>query len=102
MGCNIGVPIGKQFFLQTENLKELQDNLQEKVWKVESKYRDRLDDLMRENAQLRRRLLQKTDQFCEYRANIEKLQTEKIRSTKEKVKFEGLEIPRASVSMIIM
>ncbi len=55
------------------------------VWEVERNYRDKIDSLKAENTLLRRRLLQKTDQFSDYRANTEQLQAAKIRSTKEKV-----------------
>ena len=52
---------------------------------VETNYRDRIDALKSENTLLRRRLLWKTDEFSDYRANTERLQAEGIRSTREKV-----------------
>ncbi|XP_064397831.1 WD repeat-containing protein 87-like isoform X2 [Halichondria panicea] len=68
-------------------LKELQDDFQEKVWMVETNYRDRIDALKSENTLLRRRLLWKTDEFSDYRANTERLQAEGIRSTREKLQI---------------
>lgn len=55
------------------------------VWLVESNFRDRIDGMMSENALLRRRLLQKTDQFSDYRNHTEMLQAQGIRSIREKV-----------------
>ena len=56
------------------------------VKQVECNYKDRLDSLMVENTQLRRRLFSTTDQYSAYRSNVERLQAETIYSAKEKVR----------------
>ena len=57
----------------------------DKVKAVENSYRDRMDALMTENTMLRRRWLNKTDEFCRYQSDIEKTQAQKIRRFKDTV-----------------
>lgn len=55
-----------------------------KVREAQSKTKDRLDDLTLENSQLRRKLLLKSEEFCNYRSSIESTSAKTYR---EKVKI---------------
>ena len=57
----------------------------DKVKAVEVSYRDRMDALMTENTALRRRWLEKTDQFSRYQSDIENSRAQTIRSFKDTV-----------------
>ena len=66
-------------------MEEFELNYQENVKAVQGSFKGQLDSLMHENAELRRRLLHKADQFCEYKASVEKQQIETLRNFKDKV-----------------
>lgn len=71
---------------QQQRLEKFESNYQENVKAVQSNYKGRLDTLMQENAQLRKRLMHKTDQFCDYQATMEKHQTQTVRDFRDKVR----------------
>ncbi len=52
---------------------------------MESKLKDRLDDLILENSQLRKRLLTKTEEFCHFKVNVERSNARTLQSFKERV-----------------
>jgi aminoglycoside N3'-acetyltransferase len=72
-------------FTQKEKLKTFEDDFLDKVKAVEISYRDRMDALMTENTALRRRWLEKTDQFSRYQSDIEKSRAQTIRNFKDTV-----------------
>lgn len=73
------------FPTQKEKLKTFEDEFLDKVKAVEVSYRDRMDALMTENTALRRRWLEKTDQFSRYQSDIENSRAQTIRSFKDTV-----------------
>ena len=73
------------FHTQKEKLKTFEDEFLDKVKAVEVSYRDRMDALMTENTALRRRWLEKTDQFSRYQSDIENSRAQTIRSFKDTV-----------------
>ena len=50
--------------------------------------KDRMDDLILENAQLRRKLMLRSEEFSEYRSSIESANARVIRNYKEQVRRE--------------
>ena len=70
---------------QREKLEKFEEDFLDKVKAVEMSYRDRMDALMTENTMLRRRWLEKTNQFCKYQSDIEKTQAQTIRTFKDTV-----------------
>ena len=59
---------------------------------MEAKLRDRLDNLLLENSQLRKKLLAKTEEFCRYKVNVERSNDRTIQSFKEKVNQDTLSL----------
>lgn len=51
----------------------------------QARTKDRLDNLILENSQLRKKLLLRSEEFCQYRSSIESTGAKTIRSYREKV-----------------
>ena len=62
-----------------------EDEFLDKVKVVEISYRDRMDAIVTENTTLRRRWLEKTDQFSRYQSDIKNSQAQTIRTFKDTV-----------------
>lgn len=62
------------------------------VRESQARTRDRLDQLLLENTQLRRKLLLKTQEFSDYRSAVESTNAKVIRSYKEKVPITVLSL----------
>lgn len=52
---------------------------------VETKLKDRLDNVVLENSQLRKKLLAKAEEFRQYKVNVEQINSQRIHNFKEKV-----------------
>ena len=57
------------------------------VQQTDERYRNKMDSLMHENASLRRRLLERTEQYCSYRSSVERSQSQILRDFKDRVKI---------------
>ncbi|XP_033101825.1 WEB family protein At4g27595, chloroplastic-like isoform X2 [Anneissia japonica] len=60
-----------------------EENFQEKVDEVDDKYKQRINNLMTENTELRKRYMQKCDQLFDEKSQSEVKRIEKLSSTKE-------------------
>jgi len=60
-------------------------NHSRQVKDVELKLKDRMDTLLLENSQLRKKLLTKTEEFCQYKVNVERNNAKTLQTFKERV-----------------
>lgn len=71
---------------QRKKLADLERAFAEQVRGVDSRYRDRMDSLMQQNADLRKHALQTSMEFCQYRANLQQARAPLSTSVRERMR----------------
>lgn len=69
-----------------KKLADLERAFAEQVRGVDSRYRDRMDSLMQQNADLRKHALQTSMEFCQYRANLQQARAPLSTSVRERMR----------------
>eukprot|EP00731_Ephydatia_muelleri_P020261 Em0012g1086a len=69
-----------------KKLADLERAFAEQVHEVDTRYRDRMDGLMRQNADLRKHALQTSMEYCQYRANVQRARVPLSTSVRERMR----------------